>query len=578
MLRRTAPTWLMRLPHLLRPDERLRIEPSLVGATATRMLREGIARCARSRTSRPLVLLVEDLHWADLATLDLLAALARAPGRSACSWSRPSVTPTPRSRPSRHARSRASSAASGAPPRSRSAPFDDAAVADFLRARLGARRAAPDCSPRLDALSAGNPLFLRRARRRARRGGAFTAPTDGWQLADDADRLLADLPESLRAFVASEAARLPHPLRRRRRGRERDRRRRARPRARDRPARPAGRVADAASTCIGRPLLPPRRRGGWHDGSHAGRYAFPHASHRRIVYDGLADARPRGTAPHSSRSGSKPRTAPATPRSPRASPPISIAGASARARSTITSSRPRAAEARFAYREAAAHLTAALAARRRRRRPAATASPRAGLALPPARRARSCSPTGYSQPEVERAYARALAIFEHDGMPLGIFTAEMGLGVVDLTRARYRAAYERTRPSRRDRHGRARRRSRRSPLLGGLRVVRARRARARARASSRPASHARRRPGDCRATSASPACCARSWRSCSRCKETRRRRALEAERSRVSRRHGAVSERAHAELLAAERAVFLRDPAGRRRRPRRVALAEATGS
>lgn len=77
VLRRHAPTWLMQLPSLLEPDEVAALHMRTAGATRERMLREMADALEALAAERPLVLLLEDLHWSDHSTLDLIAAVAR---------------------------------------------------------------------------------------------------------------------------------------------------------------------------------------------------------------------------------------------------------------------------------------------------------------------------------------------------------------------------------------------------------------------------------------------------------------------------------------------------------------------
>ena len=51
--------------------------PRVLGTTQERMLREMAEALNVVTAAQPLVLVLEDLHWSDYATLDLLAALAR---------------------------------------------------------------------------------------------------------------------------------------------------------------------------------------------------------------------------------------------------------------------------------------------------------------------------------------------------------------------------------------------------------------------------------------------------------------------------------------------------------------------
>jgi DNA-binding winged helix-turn-helix (wHTH) protein/tetratricopeptide (TPR) repeat protein len=69
-LRERAPGWVAQLPWL--GDA-----PAPVGATAGRMLREALDALTEVARERAIVLALEDLHWADPSTLEVLAALAR---------------------------------------------------------------------------------------------------------------------------------------------------------------------------------------------------------------------------------------------------------------------------------------------------------------------------------------------------------------------------------------------------------------------------------------------------------------------------------------------------------------------
>ena len=80
---RVAPTWLAQLPSLVPVDEREALERRLAGATHERMLRELVDALDELTAQRTLALVLEDLHWSDPSTLDLLDALAhrREPAR-----------------------------------------------------------------------------------------------------------------------------------------------------------------------------------------------------------------------------------------------------------------------------------------------------------------------------------------------------------------------------------------------------------------------------------------------------------------------------------------------------------------
>jgi DNA-binding winged helix-turn-helix (wHTH) protein/tetratricopeptide (TPR) repeat protein len=77
LLERYAPTWLIQMPALVDSAERERLRHEVLGATPERMLREMAEAIEAFTAETPLALVVEDLHWSDYATLDLIAALAR---------------------------------------------------------------------------------------------------------------------------------------------------------------------------------------------------------------------------------------------------------------------------------------------------------------------------------------------------------------------------------------------------------------------------------------------------------------------------------------------------------------------
>ena len=75
MLRAHAPTWCLQLPAFSSSGDLDQLRRETVGATKDRMLREmGDALGVLSSTA-PLLLLLEDLHWADPSTVDLLRYL-----------------------------------------------------------------------------------------------------------------------------------------------------------------------------------------------------------------------------------------------------------------------------------------------------------------------------------------------------------------------------------------------------------------------------------------------------------------------------------------------------------------------
>lgn len=77
LLHQYAPTWLVQLPAFLNAEQREALQRQTLGATKTRMLREMAEALEAWTAEQPLILWLEDLHWSDASTLELLALLAR---------------------------------------------------------------------------------------------------------------------------------------------------------------------------------------------------------------------------------------------------------------------------------------------------------------------------------------------------------------------------------------------------------------------------------------------------------------------------------------------------------------------
>ena len=77
LLEQRAPTWLVQMPWLAARADRVLLETRVLGATPDRLLREMLEFVDALAATRPVVLVLEDLHWSDLSTVDLVTALAR---------------------------------------------------------------------------------------------------------------------------------------------------------------------------------------------------------------------------------------------------------------------------------------------------------------------------------------------------------------------------------------------------------------------------------------------------------------------------------------------------------------------
>lgn len=72
-----APTWMIQFRSLVREDQRAALQREMLGATRERMVRELCEALEAITQTIPVLLVLEDLHWADHSTLDLVSAIAR---------------------------------------------------------------------------------------------------------------------------------------------------------------------------------------------------------------------------------------------------------------------------------------------------------------------------------------------------------------------------------------------------------------------------------------------------------------------------------------------------------------------
>jgi DNA-binding winged helix-turn-helix (wHTH) protein len=84
LIRAVAPTWLLQLPWLSSAEERDALRRELAGSGQARMLREFGELLERYTQNRPLLLVTEDLHWSDHATVQLIDHIARRRPRHGC--------------------------------------------------------------------------------------------------------------------------------------------------------------------------------------------------------------------------------------------------------------------------------------------------------------------------------------------------------------------------------------------------------------------------------------------------------------------------------------------------------------
>jgi len=161
LAREQAPTWLIQMPWLLSREERTSLRQSLEGVGPARMLREGKRLFTGITEQSPLLLVLEDVHWADRATVDLIRVLAESERRSRLMLL---VTYRPtevvvQGHPLRSVVNELTSRLRNVELLSLGA-LTPALVYDYLERRFASPELARTIAPRLEEKSGGNPLFL----------------------------------------------------------------------------------------------------------------------------------------------------------------------------------------------------------------------------------------------------------------------------------------------------------------------------------------------------------------------------------------------------------------------------------
>jgi DNA-binding winged helix-turn-helix (wHTH) protein/tetratricopeptide (TPR) repeat protein len=201
LLRQHAPTWLVQMPWLLGPADRDALQRELLGATQERMLRE-IAEAVEALTAEaPLVVVLEDLHWSDPATVDLVSLLARRPQPSRLlliGTYRP-VDLIVRQHPLKEVKLELQ--ATG---RCQELSLDllgEAAVAEYLRERFAHNAFPSELARVINRRTEGNPLFMTSVIDDLVGRGLIAMRDDWWELRAGLEEVEVSVPESLRQMI-----------------------------------------------------------------------------------------------------------------------------------------------------------------------------------------------------------------------------------------------------------------------------------------------------------------------------------------------------------------------------------------
>lgn len=294
LLRKHAPTWLVQMPWLLDSTDRDALQRELLGATRERMLREMAEAVEALTAEAPLVLVLEDLHWSDTATVDLISFLARRqdPARLLLIGTCRPVDVIA----SQHALKDVSLEllARG---RCRELSLEllgEVAITDYLHERFAGHAFPPELARVITRRTEGNPLFMVSVVDDLVARGLIVMRDGRWELRAALGEVEVSVPENLRQMIERRMGQLEDD---------------------ERQVLAAGSVAgmefSAASVAAALQRAPAEVEescdelahghlfirslgtGEWPDGTVASRYRFVHALHRNALYQSISPARRR---------------------------------------------------------------------------------------------------------------------------------------------------------------------------------------------------------------------------------------------------------------------------------------------
>jgi predicted ATPase len=203
-----APTWLVQFPAFVNSKQRETLQRVILGATRERMLREISEALETISFEQPLLLVLEDLHWADPSTVDLVSSLARrrTPAKLMLIGTYRPVDVTLAKHPLKavkqdllvHHLCREIALE----------PLREAEVAEYLATQSEGSAVPEGLAELIYRYTEGNPLFMVAALDDMRDQGLIAVENGTWQIKVPLERIDLEAPDSLRQMIELQIERL----------------------------------------------------------------------------------------------------------------------------------------------------------------------------------------------------------------------------------------------------------------------------------------------------------------------------------------------------------------------------------
>ena len=197
-----APTWFVQFPALVSADRKQALQQEILGATRERMVREICEALEVIAAERCLILILEDLHWVDASTLDVISALARR--REPCrlllfgTYRPGDVTltdnPLKTLKQDLLVHQLCDEVAL--------ARLSESEIAEYLVARFPDSELSGRLAVLVQQHSDGNPLFMVALVEEMVKKGMISNGQGRWKIAQPLEQLDSDIPETLRELSA----------------------------------------------------------------------------------------------------------------------------------------------------------------------------------------------------------------------------------------------------------------------------------------------------------------------------------------------------------------------------------------
>jgi DNA-binding winged helix-turn-helix (wHTH) protein/predicted ATPase len=208
LLRQFAPTWLLELPSLLPPAERDVLRARASSATREGMLREMAEALDALTAEWPLIIALEDLHWSDYSTLDLISYLSRRrdPARLMVIGTYRPVDVILGEHPVKAVKQELQ--AHGLCHELPLEYLTEDAVAQFLEMRFPRHQFSRRLARVMHRRSEGNPLFMVHLADYLVDDGIIVHDEEGWRLHRDVGDIESGIPENIRQLIEKQIDRL----------------------------------------------------------------------------------------------------------------------------------------------------------------------------------------------------------------------------------------------------------------------------------------------------------------------------------------------------------------------------------